>query len=205
MAGFLLRLITLSLLFAWSVIGAAVGLNSLVKSNHQKKYLKSAAPQGVDVNINTNDVFDTGVIISVICLILAILSLLGLCCTHPRVRASKAHTPRVLGGTIAFFAVFLFATLIAFDHFFATRSAQVTATLAGFALPASIIAQDQQALGVTSVYKHISYLRLLAILPWFTFLFAVLSAIELLRTARRAEDAGVGRTTDEKARTENVA
>ncbi|TFY81662.1 hypothetical protein EWM64_g2357 [Hericium alpestre] len=48
--------------------------------------------------------------------------------------------------------------------------------------------QARTALGATSVYRHLSYLRLVAILPWFTLLFAAVAAgVLFIEPSPRAE------------------
>lgn len=66
--------------------------------------------------------------------------------------------------SLAFCAVWLFATQIPFTHFFATRSAQVHAFVGTVELPSSIVQTLQNQLGFTNVYKDISYRAYLALL-----------------------------------------
>lgn len=59
--------------------------------------------------------------------------------------------------SLAFCAVWLFATQIPFTHFFATRSAQVHAFVGNVEIPPSFVQTVQNQLGLTSVYKKIGY------------------------------------------------
>lgn len=61
------------------------------------------------------------------------------------------------GAIILFLTTWLFACLVAFDVIARNRQAKVTATLAGVPLPASIVAAQQSALGVSPVYWDQDY------------------------------------------------
>jgi len=172
-----LQLITLFLSFAFAVIGGSVGLNALIKSNQEKSHLRASVPQGTRLIIDTSDIFNSGVVVTVVCALMAIVSLLGL---GLALISKGLGAKKVLGGLLAFLAVWLLATQIAFTVFFATGSAGVRAFVGIVELPQSIIQQVEQSLGTTSVYKHIGYLRLVAIIPWFTILFGAIAAGVLL-------------------------
>jgi hypothetical protein len=69
------------------------------------------------------------------------------------------HTRFFLAQSIglALCAIWIFAGLIAFDFYFHTRSARVTATIGGVAVPQAVISAVEKQLGVTGVYKRIEY------------------------------------------------
>ncbi|KAG5640570.1 hypothetical protein DXG03_008057, partial [Asterophora parasitica] len=95
-------------------------------------------------------------------------------------RAYAAHSFHAQSLFLFVCSVWLLATLIPFTYFFATRSAQVSASIGGIKLPEAIVKATEKALGSTSVYKDIPYLKLVAIIPWITFLSTVVAAVVLL-------------------------
>lgn len=108
------------------------------------------------------DVFQPGVIATTISLVIALLSLffiLLLLLPHRDSSRSPLST-RTLPfqfGSLGFFTLWLFTVMIPFTQFFRTRSAKITAFVGPVQLPAASIAQAEQALGATTVYKHIHY------------------------------------------------
>ncbi|CDO77561.1 hypothetical protein BN946_scf184912.g60 [Trametes cinnabarina] len=183
----LARTAALSLAFIFSVIGLAMGINALVKSNDQKDLVKkAAAPLGATVNIDTDDVFDVGCVVTAVCALIAATSLLSLVLL---LFTRSARALSFLGFFLTFLTVWLFASLVPMTDFVANRQAKVSAFLGATPLPDSIIQSVQQQLGVTSVYRQIHYLRLAVALPWIAFLFgAIASALELI-AARRVRNA----------------
>ncbi|KAF9223103.1 hypothetical protein BS17DRAFT_153745 [Gyrodon lividus] len=185
------RLGALFFSFVFSVIGGSVGLNALVKSNQERSFIRDAAPVGASVNINVHDVFSTGAVITTVCALLALLSGVFFTFTWCPVK-DKRFWFRFQSCALFFCSIWLLATLIPYDYFFANREAQVTASLGGVPVPASLIQNIEEALGVTSVYKDIYYLRLVAVLPWFALLFSVIAGVVLHFAARRVGDAAGG-------------
>ncbi|EGN94480.1 hypothetical protein SERLA73DRAFT_188405 [Serpula lacrymans var. lacrymans S7.3] len=189
------RLASLFVAFAFGVIGGSVGLNALIKSNQENSYIQKtistlrAQLGDVNVYLNTNDVFHTGVVITTVCALIAVLTFVYLLFTFCSI-TNRPLGLRLQAFSLIFCAVWLFATLIPFDVYFANHSAQVTATLGGTQVPQSLIQLLENELGVSAVYKHIYYLRLLAVLPWFAFLFSLVAAGVLLVAS------GHARTTD---------
>ncbi|KAJ3487359.1 hypothetical protein NLI96_g3597 [Meripilus lineatus] len=187
------RLISLFLLISFGIVGMSLGINALAKSNDQKDFLKTHAPQGATVNIDTSDVMSVGTIVTVVCGLLALVSViifvpLLLLPQGASTRALSTRTLPLQTAVLAFLTVFLFAALVPFTDFVATREAEVTAFLGTVQLPQSIIQAAQRQLGVTGVYKDIDYLRNATILPWVTLLFGITStvlAFMALRVARR--------------------
>jgi len=182
------RLISLSLAFAFSVIAMSMGLNALVKSNQQKSAIRKVLPAGTSASVNDNDVFRSGAVITAVSALIAVLSFIYILMLLLSRRLSNRLLP-FEWISLAFCAVWLFATQIPFTHFFATRSAQVHAFVGTVELPSSIVQTLQNQLGFTNVYKDISYLRLLAILPWFAFLFtAVAAGVSFVASRRRVQN-----------------
>lgn len=140
----------------------SLGINALAKSNDQKDFLKTHAPQGATVNIDTSDVMSVGTIVTVVCGLLALVSViifvpLLLLPQGASTRALSTRTLPLQTAVLAFLTVFLFAALVPFTDFVATREAEVTAFLGTVQLPQSIIQAAQRQLGVTGVYKDIDY------------------------------------------------
>ncbi|KAI0360765.1 hypothetical protein OH77DRAFT_1378234, partial [Trametes cingulata] len=185
------RLASLFLTFAFGVIGFAMGINALVKSNNQKDLVKREAPLGAQVDVNTDDVFDVGCVVTAVCAALAVVSLASIALllfTRGTGASSVPLSTRTLplqGLLLSFLTIWLFASLVPMTDFVANREAKVTATLGGVQLQPSVIKAVEQSLGVTSVYHEIDYLRLAVILPWIAFLFGAISSILSLLAARR--------------------
>jgi hypothetical protein len=189
------------LAWAWAIIAVGVGLNALIKSNQQQSKLRKQVPAGTTLDINVSDVFNTGVIVTTISACIALITTL-LLLLHLRRPTLLTSSLKIQGAILAFFTVWLFATQIPFTHFFRTRSAIVRAFINGQELPSSIVQSVERSLGTTSVYKRISYLRLVAILPWFTIFFSLLATFILFRAASRArrETAPVSPTSPTETR-----
>lgn len=89
--------------------------------------------------------------------LIAVLSFFFILYIIVRSNSNLARAYRIQAALLAFCTVWLFATLIPFDYYFANRSARVTASLNGIQLPSSLINQAEQALGTTAVYRKIGY------------------------------------------------
>ncbi|KAL5521065.1 hypothetical protein ACEPAG_8987 [Sanghuangporus baumii] len=174
-------LVTLGLLFlsfAFGIIGMSVGINALVKSNDLKDFVRQNAPPGVTVDIDTSQAFDSAVVLAVGCGLLALTSLLTFL-AYVSIFKPVSRRPVLFASLVHWFlAVWIFATLVAFDVIAVNRSAKVAAFLGQTQLPDSIVQQQEQALGVSPTYWDHDYIKLLAILPWFAFLFAVIVGLE---------------------------
>jgi len=177
-------LAALGMAWAWGVIAGGVGLNALIKSNQEKSRLRALVPSPTVLTIDTNDVFSSGVVVTTVSALIAVICTLTI--IHIVFFPASSRIDRIHGIMLAFCAVWLFVTMIPFTAFVANRSADVTATLNGVALPSSLIDRAERTLGVTRVYKDISYLRLVAILPWFTVLFTAIAAGVLFTASSRA-------------------
>lgn len=156
-----LRAVSLFLSFAFGVVGMSLGINALAKSHHQKHEIRNAAPQGAVVSINTHDVLASGVVVTVVCGLIALTSFLsashGFITRRSKSVLSRRTAPMVAGAVLGFLTIWLFATLVPFTDFVARRHSKVSATLGGVPIPANVIQSVQQALGVTPVYHKIHY------------------------------------------------
>jgi len=186
----ILLFISLFLTFAFSVIGWAVVINALVKSNDESSYVKSivqALEASGIVDINYHDIYSICAVIAAVCALLTALSLVS---TVSQIFSfgKKRFYLRLQAYLMLFGALWLLATVIACDVIFATRSTKVTVTLGGIVVPQSSIQPIQQAIGISPEYKQKWYLKLCAILPWFASLFATVSGLLLLKAARDTTD-----------------
>jgi len=170
----------------------------LVKSNQEEDALRNRLPAGVSVDIDTDDVSQTGTIIGVICAVVAFLSFSYILILLLPLKWPKSHerlstsTLVIQYGSLGFFALWLFTVQIPFVVFFRTHSAQVQAFIGRVEVPPQLLSGTERLLGVDPTYKSKFYLKLLAILPWFTFLFTVIAAVVSFvayrRTKGRAQD-----------------
>lgn len=154
------RLAALALSCAWGIIAMSTGINALAKSNDQKRTLKHDVPAAVSVRIDTDDVIRSGIVLTVVCGLIALVSFLALLhalISHPKHDRRAVHPPRAGAFALAFLSVWLFATLVPFTDFVATRAAKVTASLGDTPLSPAEIQAYQNALGLTSVYHKLSY------------------------------------------------
>ncbi|KZT02846.1 uncharacterized protein LAESUDRAFT_729817 [Laetiporus sulphureus 93-53] len=207
------RLLSLVLSFAFGIVALSTSIDALAKSNRQKATLRREAAKlssSITVDIDTHDVFASGVVVTVVSGLIALVSFLALAhAALARARPSKAAAaartvPLFSAHLLAFLALWLFATIVPFTDFVANREAKITAYLGSTPLSASTIQSEENALGLTPVYHKLGYLVTGAILPWFTFLFASTSAGLSYLAARRAryayadgreDTAGAGVTT----------
>jgi len=178
------HLISLFLSFAFGVIGACVGLDALIKAGKQTKSETSSLPKGTILLIDTTEVRVTGGIVAGFCLGIAINALISiLFMVIPACARKNLSSGTLLFQSINFLILTLglFAALVPLTLFFATHSAGVTAFIGLLEVPAAVVQEFEKALGISTAYKTIPYLRLLVILPWFTFLFtAVATAVSFL-------------------------
>jgi len=180
----ILLFVSLFLTFAFSVIGWSVVINALVKSNDESSYIKSVfAPDGAVVDIDYHDIYSVCAVIAAASALLTALSLASTASQIFSIGTKRPHL-RLQACLMLFGALWLLATVIACDVFFATRSTKVTATVGEFAIAQSSIQEIEAAIGVSPEYKDKWYLRLCAILPWFAVLFATVSGALLYSAAR---------------------
>ncbi|KAI0795002.1 hypothetical protein C8Q75DRAFT_730833 [Abortiporus biennis] len=197
-----LRLASLFLTLAFGAIGTGVGINALVKSNNDKDLVRNNAPAGATVTINTDDIFDSGAVMTVVCGLITLATLVF----FPLVLISRSpklsnFTLPLQTGIYSFLSIWLFATLIPVTDFFANRQATVTAFVGTIPLPASIVQAAEESLGVTPVYHKIDYLRLAAILPWFTLLFSTITSVVSFFAWRISKKTAASTSTAERSST----
>ncbi|KAL1746004.1 hypothetical protein HDZ31DRAFT_62568 [Schizophyllum fasciatum] len=182
-------LVSLFLSFAFGIVGLALAVDALKKSDDEKEQVKSAAPTGTTVNIDTQDILNVGIVVTVACGLTAVLSLLSmLAIAVPKL---KTIPQRLLAPLFFFCAAFIFAAEVPFDLYYSNRSAKVTARIGNITVPPSVVQQIQEGAGLSPVYHDKNYLRVVAILPWFAFLFALTSGLLLLLSGSRARRGSV--------------
>ena len=152
----------LSLTSIFGTLGACFGLNALIKSNREKGYLKANAPKGVSVNINTDDVLFSGIVVAVISGAVAVVALTSLqLMVLPGWRRWADKTKKLRGGLMLFFTVWLLAAHIPFTIFFATKKAGVRAwgpaATGAKELPHAVVVAAAKKLGSTDIYKDVHY------------------------------------------------
>ncbi|KAI0035763.1 hypothetical protein K488DRAFT_82796 [Vararia minispora EC-137] len=187
------RVAALFFSFAFAIIGLSVGINALVKGNQTRTRLSSSIPAGATVTVDTSNVTNCGIVVTTTCAVIALITFVLFVGNILLWRRHDAASGRIglLNRTLAlqavvlaFFALWLFATIIPFDVFFANDAVGVSATFLGAPIPRSFIDQIAAALGIPTRYRDFGFLRLLAILPWFTVLFTSLAATVLLTASR---------------------
>ncbi|KAF7377438.1 hypothetical protein MSAN_00165500 [Mycena sanguinolenta] len=174
------RLITLFLAWAWSLISFSIGVNAFVKSKQDKNQIVDKIPFPTNISINTNDITQAGAVVTTISVLILILTTLyiALMVIDANARSGiSTRTLRLQYISLSFLAIALFATEIPVSLFVSTRSAKVSASVDGFNLSDGTLKTIERALGAQTAYKDFSYLKLLAILPWFTFIFTLAAAI----------------------------
>ncbi|PIL27459.1 hypothetical protein GSI_10608 [Ganoderma sinense ZZ0214-1] len=194
-SGNVARAASLFLSFVFGVVGLGLNANAFVKSNNQKSAVLRVAPRGTSIDIDDSDVFNSGAAVTAFCGVLALASgvslgllLLSLRSERSRERSLATRTLPWQGTVLSLSTAGLFAALVAMTDFVANREAKVTASVNGVAVPTAVLQSLQRALGVTTVYHEISYLKLAAILPWIAFLFGATSSVLSFTSARAVLD-----------------
>ncbi|KAJ7916809.1 hypothetical protein B0H13DRAFT_1997115 [Mycena leptocephala] len=174
------RLITLFLAWAWSLISLAICINALVKSKKDKNSITDEIRPPTTVSIDTNDVSQAGAVVATVSTLILVLCTLyiGLMVVDSNARSGiSTRTLPLQYLSLAFLAVWLFATQIPLSLFVSTRSVQVSAFINGIKISDGFVKTVERALGTKTRYKDYDYLNLLAILPWFAFLFTLAAAV----------------------------
>ncbi|KAI0260759.1 hypothetical protein BC834DRAFT_973211 [Gloeopeniophorella convolvens] len=178
------RLIALALCWVWCIVSACVGLNALIKANQTKSRFRREAPPGVTLDIDINDVYQSGVVLTTVCAVIAVLaSIFFLVMLIWPKRATGSL--KIQAWMLTFFSVWLLATQIPYTIFTATRTSKVTAFLGGLQLPPEAIQEALAASGETDVYHKLNFVVLLSIFPWISLLFTVILIVVLFAAASR--------------------
>lgn len=151
-----------------------------------------------------------GAVIVAICGLLTVIS--GLLCVLtwcPKKR--KPSFLRIQSWTLFFCAGWLLSTMVTYDYFFATQSAQIIINLHGNLVRKPVVQRYAHLLGFTNAYRDVylctslfcyhsvillgiladefSYIvvKVLTVIPWFAAILAAVAAAVLYLTARRAD------------------
>ncbi|KAG9091051.1 hypothetical protein FS749_000114 [Ceratobasidium sp. UAMH 11750] len=153
------RLVILALTWALGVVGAAAGLNAIVKRNQQVAAIRKAvSPLHITVDVDTNNILRSGIVLSVGCLLLSIATsiFIGLIILDSRKSSSTSplstRTLPVQTGVLAFLSVWILATVVAVTKFAAHGSAGVLAYSGGRQLPDTLVVATEKRLGFSRVY-----------------------------------------------------
>ncbi|THH03711.1 hypothetical protein EW145_g6068 [Phellinidium pouzarii] len=175
------RFAALFLSLSFGLASLSVGIDAFVKSNNLENLVSKHVPPGVVVDINKQDVFATGIVVTIVSGLLAITSIVTLLFTSLRTCKLSTTAHRVLASLHVLFSTCLFAALVPFDDIARNRQVKITASLGGIPLPPIAVQQQEHALGVSPTYWSMHYIRLVAIIPWFAVLFGVLAGAALFR------------------------
>nr|GAT60637.1 predicted protein [Mycena chlorophos] len=181
-----------SLFFAWALalVSLAAGINAFVKQNEEKERVSKELPSGTQLTLGADDLLAAGAVVAAVSALIMVISFVFLIVIvldgAGKTRSSlSTRTLPMQFGSLAFLAVWLFATEVAVTDFVATRSVKVSATLDGIPVPDSIIRLIERALDEKTAYKDFGFLKLLAILPWFAFLSTAVAAVVAFIALRR--------------------
>ncbi|KAJ3513481.1 hypothetical protein NLJ89_g2929 [Agrocybe chaxingu] len=176
------RAVALIISWCFAVIASSVGLNALIKSNQEKSKLKRLAPSPTRVEIDTDDISAAGIVATTASLLIAVLASNFFCAMYLSfTKAFSARTLRLQGIILFVASLFLFGALVPYLVYFVNRHAVVSAFVGDTQLPDSVVKAVESASGSTSVYKDIYYLKLVAILPWFSLLFSLVASAILFK------------------------
>ncbi|TFK98070.1 hypothetical protein BDV98DRAFT_534496 [Pterulicium gracile] len=195
MPGLVPKLLLLVPTIGLGVTGLAFGITALHNLREDEKKINSLVPEAVNVTIDANDVLKSGISVAVACGIAALTALIALIYSFIRGRRSsqavvdekghgrKSKAGRLFGLFLLFIAVWLFASLVPLTLFVATRKADVIAMLGETRLPDSLVHGAQSSYGLTPIYKELSWMVRLVVVPWIELVFVMLSGIYLLIAA----------------------
>lgn len=116
-----------------------------VSSPHPSRLVSNA-------NDTSPDVFASGAVITVICAFLSIFSCALFAFTWCPIKQT-AISFRIQSWALFLCAAWLFATLVIYDYFFATRSAQITINVHGQHVPETVIQRLAHLLDFTHAYR----------------------------------------------------
>jgi len=169
---FLSRVVVYALTLAWAIISFSIGLNTIVKQNKLKTFLRSH-----DIEANTQNLVRPVVASEVFAWITAIVALVAFTGLFIR-RYSATRALKIQGYVFTFLTAAIFATEIPVSQVVRKH---------GIRLPANTSVAAVEALGVNAEYKHIHFALWFAIIPWIEFLFTLLSAVVSFDAVRHVE------------------
>ncbi|KDQ08098.1 hypothetical protein BOTBODRAFT_180122 [Botryobasidium botryosum FD-172 SS1] len=185
------RIVALFLAFALAVVGAAAGLNAIVKKHKTIAYLQSqVAPLGIKLDINTNQITTPGAVLTAGLIILALVSFLDLALLLLPSHHVIPSSTRFLGLTtllLAFSTVWIFASLVPVTVIAAHGQAKVAAYVHGISLPDAVIKSTEGKLGFSRNYWTEYFIRLFVIAPWVSLVFGAIATLVSFIAWRRSK------------------
>jgi len=195
------RLVSLALSWAFAVIAASVGLYAEITGERDKKRYMQLVPSSVRVEVDISDILVSGACATVASTFIGIFAFCSFICTFITTTTTTINVGTcilsVMGSLrtqailLSIASLFLLASMIPYMIFFSTRSASVKAFIGGSLIPDSVVQSAAKSLGVNGEYKSVSYLKLVAIFPWFTLLAAFIAIVLLFAAATRISSHGV--------------
>ncbi|KAI0047480.1 hypothetical protein FA95DRAFT_1679071 [Auriscalpium vulgare] len=192
------RLTALAVCWALNVVAGSTGLYSLVRGNQAKSAFRREAPPGVTLQIDVTNIFHPGVVVTAVTTLISVLTSTFFQMTLFHTLFDRMFSRWVRGGVplatrtlpaqaavLALCALWLLPTQIAYNVVFSTEATHTKAFLEGVQLPAAVVTAAAEAEHVPMTYRDIGYLRTQAIIPWFSWLFAVIAVIVLFVASRR--------------------
>ncbi|KAH7100044.1 hypothetical protein BKA62DRAFT_708102 [Auriculariales sp. MPI-PUGE-AT-0066] len=170
----------LALTAAFGVVGGSLGINALASTSFKDKdKVQAFKPKGTTVDINTNNIIASGSVQTVGCGLLALAAFLSLL-LHAFAPHRANARPKLQGGLIGFFSLWVLVTSIATLVIARNGSATVSAFLGSVKVPDSIVKALEKANHSSRVYWDHDYLHSATIVPFIAFFFGLLSTIVLL-------------------------
>ncbi|KAJ7671996.1 hypothetical protein B0H17DRAFT_1335341 [Mycena rosella] len=210
------RLVTLFLAWEWAVVSLAVEINAFVKSKKAKDAIMKIIPAQTTISFDSSDVFQSSAVVTTVSALILVLCTVYFIILLVDIKSRSGVSTRTLTLqylSLAICVIVLFATQVAVSIFVSTRSVKVSASVDGLALPDSVVQTVERELGVSTEYSSFEYLVLIAVLPWFTFLFTLIAVIVTFIASRRETSSGTtgsssrrkGETTADKMEMTSVS
>ncbi|KZP22390.1 hypothetical protein FIBSPDRAFT_931180 [Athelia psychrophila] len=174
----LLHATNLFLTFVFGAVGGSLGVSALVKAESAWNKFTAGLPNGTFVLVNATDLLTPGAITTIICFLICINALVFLLfiVIPPAKRVQmSARTLLFQATTLLVFGLGLFGTLVPYTLFVARRAPGVSAFIGVVQIPDAILKDIEKATAWSGDYKDVPYLRILAILPWVTFAFTMVT------------------------------
>ncbi|KAK0209986.1 hypothetical protein DFS33DRAFT_1251664 [Desarmillaria ectypa] len=192
---FLTRLGAYTMAFAWGAISLSIGLNTVVKQNRLKSFLRrSVALLGITLKLVTNstfniplsatqsnvravDVVHPAIASEVFCVITALFSLAAVISLFAGWCAASRKSISIQAYVFTFLTVALFACQIPVSDAVRRKGVEIWGWKDGVEVPTATLLEAAASLGVNPLYRHIHFILWFGIIPWFAFLFTLISAI----------------------------
>ncbi|KAK0477172.1 hypothetical protein EDD18DRAFT_1380498 [Armillaria luteobubalina] len=175
---FLARMGAYTTAFAWGAISLSIGLNMVVKQNQLKSFLRrSVAPLGITLRLVMNSVVHPAIASEVFCVITALYSLAAVISLFVGSGATSRKFITLHAYVFTFLTVALFACQIPVSDAVRRKGVEIWGWKDGVAVPSETLLEAAASLGVNPLYRHIHFILWFGVIPWFAFLFTLISAI----------------------------